>query len=109
MRFNLHGIVEIPLSTQLTMISSFHYNKQGPHEQLLFGAGGKWFFENSKSSHIQFEINPRIGSGLNAGEITSVAFSTHLQIDSFLFGLAYDRYRYSNSHGLEISLGYIFQ
>lgn len=117
-RFNLHGNIEIPILKKISVVPSFLFSRQGPHEQLTFGSDCKYLFKSNNRYNPFTAMN--IGFFGRAGldykderTINTVIFRTSFETKAMSFGLSYDSFisNYRTNFGgpsIELSLGYKF-
>lgn len=106
-RFNLHGIVELPLAPKFSMVPSFLFSSQGPSEQLLFGFNSKYYLKSLNPNFVQLGLFAKASNNYNGRAINVYVLSAAVELNSFLFGFAVDHFQELESNAYEFSLGYI--
>lgn len=111
-RFNLHGVLNLPLTKRIAISPSFLTLFQGPHSEHLTGLAGKYIitsFENKQSVSLLLGVYVRSGRDFNDNlTLSSVNFISTLQLRSTTIGLSYDYYLNGFGGGIECTAGYIF-
>ena len=110
-RNNLHGKVELQISQRLSLVPSFMYAFQGPHDQFLFGTSGKIFTKSdNQSSYFQLGIYGMTTEIENQEtQVNACIINANTRLKSILLGFSYDRFTDLGSDAFEFTLGYIME
>ena len=112
-RVNVHGNVEIPIVKKMSLIPSFLYATQGPHEEVMFGLQSKHLFTAQNRynpfSSMKFGLFGRAGTDFTGSrKINSYIFRLSAETKTFQIGLSYDYFIIAPLGAVEIMLGYKF-
>ncbi len=110
-RTTVHGAAELPLTTQLSVLPSFLYLRQGEHRQLLSGANVR-LNGIGQNGYIQAGLAYRTGGALFS-DVSTLVFTASAGLGDLVIGLSYDysinelQQAGTPAGATELTLGYV--
>jgi len=105
-RINVHGIMEIPLTTKSSILPSFLFYKQNQLDQLQFGLSSKWYMNSEQIKYAEVGLFMRTTNGINGRGLGIFILSSKVKVRDIIFGFSFDRFTELGTNAFEFSLGY---